>query len=231
MLTPCTEETSLKKEEAPTMPPQHMVASPFSKEEEGGEGFRASRCTTAKPLTLSSPLLQKGRGETSQAAALLVFNRGGALYPRRCVAVCPGKATPNERLDTARRLQLAPLCLIRKGKPQSRRRRPCSRIADCFGNLLDCVHDKLWFLDLNVVRSFGGGFVLGVWCKCGERILRCVPRFVQCSWKIGGQWLPWAEIERLALRQNKQRHGTDRFRGGSFFDLIQTSFTSSVSMS
>ena len=99
--------------------------------------------------------------------------------------------------------------------------RPRGRIADCFDNLLDCVDHQLRFLGLNVVRALGRDFVFGVWCKCRQRILRCMPRFVQCSGKIGGQWLPRAEIERLALRQNKERHGTERFCAGSFFHLIQ----------
>ena len=104
---------------------------------------------------------------------------------------------------------------------ESRSGRPSSRIANCLDNLLDCVNHQLRFLGLNVVRALGCDFVFGVWCKRRQRILRRVPRFVQCSGKIGGQSLPRAEIERLALRQHKERHGTERFRAGSFFHLIQ----------
>src|SRR6476469_1967149 len=93
--------------------------------------------------------------------------------------------------------------------------RPRRRITDCFDNLFDCIDHQLRFLGLNVVRALGRDFVFGVWCNCRQRVLRGVPRLIECSRKIGWQWLPWAEIERLALRQNKERHGTERFRSGS----------------
>ena len=115
------------------------------------------------------------------------------------------------------RLSLVLMCT----NGESRSGRPCGRITDCLDNLLNCVDHQLRFLGLNVVRALGRDFVFGVWCKFRQRILRRVPRFVQCSGKIGWQWLPRTQIKWLALLQNKERHGTERFGAGSFFHLIQ----------
>ena len=73
---------------------------------------------------------------------------------------------------------------------ESRRGRPRSGITDCFDNLLDCVRHQLWFRGLNVMRALGCDFVFGVRCKRRQRVLRCVPCLIECSWKIGGQRLP-----------------------------------------
>ena len=73
----------------------------------------------------------------------------------------------------------ARLLLLMCTNGESRRNRPCGWIADCFDNLLDCVDHQLRFLGLNVVRALGRDFVFGVWCKCRQRVLRRVPRFVR----------------------------------------------------
>src|ERR1043166_6136525 len=67
---------------------------------------------------------------------------------------------------------------------------PRRRISDCLDNLPDCVDHKLGFLGLNVVRTFGRGFMFGIWRKSSQSILRRVPRLVQCSGEIDGQGLP-----------------------------------------
>src|SRR4029077_1724877 len=128
---------------------------------------------------------------------------------------------PSSRIsDSKLRGALLFFVMVRPRRP-SMRGLPRRRITDCFDNLLDCVDHQLRFLGLNVVRALGRDFVFGVWCKCRQFILRRVPRFVQCPGEIGGQRLPRAEIERLTLRQNKERHGTERSGAGSFFHLVQ----------
>jgi hypothetical protein len=98
----------------------------------------------------------------------------------------------------------------------SRRGRPRGRIADRLDNLLDCVNHQLRFLNLNIVRAFGCDFVFGIWCKCCQRTLCRMPRPVQCSRKIDWQWLPWAEVERLTLRQNKKGDRGSGFAAAAF---------------
>src|SRR5690242_17204472 len=76
----------------------------------------------------------------------LVSRNARIQSPMRCshgaVSPCDRESTPNERLDTARRLQLARGLLIRQAQ-SSGRSRPCGRIADCFDNLLDCINHQL----------------------------------------------------------------------------------------
>jgi hypothetical protein len=64
--------------------------------------------------------------------------------------------------------------------------------------------------------------VFGIWRKCRQRVLSRVPCPVQRCRKISGQRLPWAEVERLTLRQNEKRNRAERLCGSGFFDLIET---------
>src|SRR6266480_1296703 len=110
----------------------------------------------------------------------------------------------------------------RSVKSRLRRGRPRRWIADCLDNLLDCVNHQLRFLDLNIVRAFCGDCVFGIWRKRRKPVLSAVPCPVQRRRKISGERLPWTEVERLTLRQNKKRDRAERLCGSGFFNLIQT---------
>src|SRR6266480_734653 len=108
----------------------------------------------------------------------------------------------------------------RSVKRRLRRGHPRRWIADGLDNLLDCVNHQLRFLDLNIVRAFCGDCVFGIWCKRRQRILSAVPCPVQRRRKISGQRLPWTQVERLTLCQNKKWNRAERLCGRGFFDLI-----------